>query len=109
MTQNMTWESRQGRGSYFTHTIRVGKSFRRLYFGNGVAAALAAIELEVERRRQVNDRWKRERWWRELRAIDRHARHLQRHLLRFHDMPLLPEEINDESAQTEEGNSDQPQ
>jgi len=105
----MGWEHRKGRGSYFTHTIRVGKAFRRLYFGNGETAALAAVKLEIERRRQLKSRREQERWWQQLRAIDRHARNLHRHLLRFHDMPLLPEEINEQSAQPEERTSDDAQ
>ena len=90
----MTWENRQGRGHYFTHTMRIGKRFIRLYFGKGTVAEFASLTLESDRRNRAKSRQERLVWWRELRAIDRHATHLQMHLRRFKDVtgPSTPSE-----------------
>ncbi|MBL8798893.1 MAG: hypothetical protein JNM56_33725, partial [Planctomycetia bacterium] len=48
----MAWETRHGRGAYYTRTQRLpGGGFRRVYLGTGPAAELAAAQDE-ERRAQ---------------------------------------------------------
>jgi hypothetical protein len=61
----MAWESRGGRGHYYTRSKRVGGRIVRQYFGSGVAGELAATEdalrkverqIDLQRCRQDQER-----------------------------------------------------
>ncbi len=63
----MGWESRKGRGRYYTRTRRIGGRFIREYLGTGPRAEDAAAEdarrraerqAEVEARRTTESRWR---------------------------------------------------
>ena len=43
----MAWETRKGKGSYFTRTARRGGRRRRIYFGSGEVAELASTLMEI--------------------------------------------------------------
>jgi hypothetical protein len=56
----MAWESRDGRGRYYTRTVRVGGRRIRQYFGTGLAAKQAAMH-DAERRDERRARLQQQR------------------------------------------------
>jgi hypothetical protein len=87
----MAWENREGRGSYFTHTLRLGKKFVRLYFGKGLAAKFAALRVELQNRRTAKSLRDESDWWRELRKLDRRSSRVLEHLGRLPEPGGSPE------------------
>lgn len=49
----MAWETRRGKGRYFSKTVRIGQKTKKIYFGTGVAGESAAqmVALNRENRR----------------------------------------------------------
>lgn len=74
-----------------THTVRIGKRFLRLYFGDGLIAKAAALWIEFQNREQARSLREEEEWWRRLRKVDRRSGRLLEHLGRFPEPGGSPE------------------